>query len=84
MQHSAVIYAKAEKLLYENIFQVQQLAAIYIIQRENRWDNYLTGLRNEMDIFIRAVSSQRLHQRTSVRSRCKHFTDATGGWSVTY
>lgn len=31
IQHLAVIYAKAEKLLQENVSQVQQLAAIYII-----------------------------------------------------
>lgn len=60
MQHLAVIYVKSEKALWENIFQVQQLAPIYIIWRENRWDKYLSGLHNEMDIFIHAELSQRL------------------------
>lgn len=60
MQHLAVIYVKAEKALWENIFQVQQLAAIYIIWGENRWNKYLTGLHNEMDIFIHTELSQRL------------------------
>ncbi len=60
MQHLAVIYVKAEKALWENIFQVQQLAAIYIIWGENRWNKYLTGLHNEMDIFIHSELSQRL------------------------
>lgn len=65
MQHLAVIYVKAEKALWENIFQVQQLAAIYVIWGENRWDKYLSGLHNEMDIFIHDELSQRL------RNKCK-------------
>lgn len=60
MQHLAVIYVKAEKASWENIFQVQQLAAIYIIWGENHWNKYLTGLHNEMDIFIHIELSQRL------------------------
>lgn len=35
---------EGRKALWENIFQLQQLAAIYIIWGENRWNKYLTGL----------------------------------------
>lgn len=69
MQHLAVIYVKAEKALWENIFQVQQLAAIYIIWGENRWDKYLTGLHNEMDIFIHVELSQRLCNECKASSK---------------